>query len=110
MVLTQDTVNKIRLDVDSALADPYFLIVFTCVTENKTITAIFENRNLDCDFFLIYINDVTNYGTVNALSGIIALTPSGTWSANIYAQASSTNLLIANATFLETQKVQVYQL
>lgn len=64
-----------------------------------------------CPFTLVAeyaVFNITESETINPLSGVIALNPSGFWKYNVYEQLSSTNLdpLLA-AGMVETGKVQV---
>lgn len=107
ITVTQSSTNKIMLDVTTAISSPYFLINFTNCYTNRSTVALFENRNSNSSYYLIWIIEVGENGTEDKVNGRLKLGPSGDWEADIYAQTSSTNLNTNQATFIETVDVIV---
>jgi hypothetical protein len=107
ITVIQDSTNKIMLDVSTVIASPYFLIQFKNPYDCVTFTALFQNQNSDCSYYLIWIVEVGEGGVEDRVNGEIRLSPSGMYEIKIYAQASSSNLDIANATFIENNLLTV---
>lgn len=107
ITVIQDSTNKIILDITTAITSPYFLIQFKNPYDCVTFTALFENKNSECSYYLIWITEVGEGGTEDRVNGEIRLSPSGMYEIKIYAQASSSNLDIANATFIKNDLLTV---
>jgi hypothetical protein len=100
ITIIQGTTNRIMLDVSTDITDPYFLIQFTNPYSGKSFTALFENQNSGCSYYLIDIIEVGEDGTADNVNGRIRLSPFGQYELQIYAQMSSTNLDVDNAILL----------
>lgn len=93
ITIKQEQVNYVIIDFPFTVVNPYFLIEFVNCFNGNTFTAIFDNlEDDDCSYARIRVTEVGPTGTVNYLTGNIKLSPAGEWTANIYAQTSSTNL------------------
>jgi hypothetical protein len=107
ITVIQDRVNKIILDVTTVISSPYFLVKFTNPYDCVTFTALFQNRSTTESYYLIWLEEVGEGGTESLANGQVRLSPSGMYEIEIYVQASSTNLLTANATFIEDNLLTV---
>ncbi|HET6224671.1 MAG TPA: hypothetical protein VFF27_00235 [Bacteroidia bacterium] len=107
ITVTQDSTNKIMLKVTTAISSPYFLINFTNCYTNRSTVALFQNRNSNGSYYLIWIVEVGENGTEDKVNGQLKLGPSGDWQADVYVQSSSMNLNTNQATFIETIDVIV---
>lgn len=107
ITVIQGSVNKVILDVTTVISSPYFLIKFTNPYDCVTFNALFQNRSTTDSYYLIWIEEVGEGGTESLVNGQVRLSPSGMYEIEIYAQASSTNLLTANATYIEDNLLTV---
>jgi hypothetical protein len=97
LTVTQDSTNKVVLNVTTTVLSPYFLIKFTNPFDCTTFTALFENKSTTSSYYLIWIEEVGGGGTESNVDGQIRLSPSGTYEIEIYAQTSSSNLDVSLA-------------
>jgi hypothetical protein len=107
ITVTQGSTNAVVLDVTTAIASPYFLIKFTNPYDCVTFNALFQNRSTTDAYYLIWIEEVGDGGVESLVNGQVRLIPSGMYEIEIYAQASSSNLLTAGATFIENNLLTV---
>lgn len=107
ITVTQGSTNAAMLDVTTAIASPYFLIKFTNPYDCVTFNALFQNRSTTDSYYVIWIEEVGEGGTESLVNGQVRLSPSGMYEIEVYAQASSSNLLTANATFIEDNLLTV---
>lgn len=91
ITINQETTNKVILDVETSVSNPYFLIRFTNCTVNISTIALFQMQSQG-SFYIIHIVEVGEGGTEDKVNGELRLGPAGDWEAEIWAQASSTNL------------------
>jgi hypothetical protein len=105
ITITQGITNRIMLDLSTG--DSYFLIQFKNPYDCVTFTALFENQNSSCSYYLIHIVEVGEGGTEDLVNGEVRLSPSGMYELKIYKQSSSSNLDIANATFIQNDLLTV---
>jgi hypothetical protein len=94
--VVQNSTRKVKLTYNNSLG--YFLIKFVNPFNNDIVYSIFENKGSS----LKPIIEVVDTGDVapDPLAGEVRLNVLGNWNAFIYKQASSSNLNIANATFI----------
>jgi len=94
--VVQNSTRKVKLTYNNSLG--YFLIKFVNPFNNDIVFSIFENKGSA----LKPIIEVVDTGDVapDPLAGEVRLNVLGNWNAFIYKQASSSNLNIANATFI----------
>jgi len=78
------------------LTSPYYLFVFTNDVTDESVTFLQSNISTHQERYDEFILTETS-GTINYSSGTIELLPLGSWTYKIYEQASSTNLIEANA-------------
>lgn len=107
ITVIQNSINKIVLDVTTVITSPYFLIKFTNPYDCDNFTALFVNRNTTDSYYIIWIEEVGEGGTASNVNGQVRLSPSGTYEIKIYAQASSTNLDVSLATYIEDNLLTV---
>jgi hypothetical protein len=91
ITVSQDSTNKIVLDVTTSVTSPYFLIRFTNCTVNISTIALFALQSSG-SFYIIHIVEVGEGGVTDPVNGELRLGPAGDWQAEIWAQTSSTNL------------------
>jgi hypothetical protein len=91
ITVNQSSTNKIVLDVTTSVSSPYFLIRFTNCTVNISTIALFA-RQSSASFYIIHIIEVGEGGTESKVNGRLRLGPAGAWTAEVWAQTSSTNL------------------
>lgn len=91
ITVSQSSTNKIVLDISTSVSNPYFLIRFTNCAVNISTIALFAMQSSG-SFYIIHIVEVGENGTEDKVNGKLRLGPSGDWQAEIWAQASSTNL------------------
>jgi hypothetical protein len=94
--VVQNSTRKVKLTYNNSLG--YFLIKFVNPFNNDIVYSVFENKGSA----LKPIIEVVDTGDVapDPLAGEVRLNVLGNWNAFIYKQASSSNLNIANATFI----------
>jgi hypothetical protein len=93
ITVTQDSTNKIVLDVESSY--PNFLIKFTNPYDCETFTALFQPTETG-SYYIIEIIEVGS-GVVSEVNGRVRLSPSGTYELEIYSQTSTSNLDVSLA-------------
>ena len=96
----------LTLKEKSTIDNPSYLFVFTSDADNTSKTFTAPDVSLFPSRYNKFI--LTENSTENLSSGVVELNPAGFWSYNIYDQASSTNLDIANvAGLVESGRINV---
>jgi len=94
--VVQNSTRKVKLTYNNSLG--YFLIKFVNPFNNDIVYSIFENKGSALKPIIEVVD--TGDATPDPLAGEVRLNVLGNWNAFIYKQASSSNLNIANATFI----------
>jgi len=93
LIINKNTNNYLRVTVTEkvTISSPYYLFVFTSDITKQEVVFLQSNSSIHQDRYDEFLITETS-GTTNYSSGVVTFLPVGSWTYQIYEQASSTNL------------------